>query len=134
MDLQNIAYAVAQLVHNFGSVAIVGGSICALALYRTGFASHRLTWIVLIGWGIQAVSGSTFGAISYFHYGKFPDIKGIALAALGVKILCTTIGFTFAASQLFVNFSIKSNRRIGFLQCGMGILALSSAAVLRWFS
>lgn len=134
MDLQNIAYAVAQLVHNFGSVAVVGGSICALALYRTGFASHRLTWIVLIGWGIQAVSGSTFGAISYFHYGKFPDIKGIALVALGVKILCTTIGFTFAASQLFVNFSIKSNRRIGFLQCGMGILALSSAAVLRWFS
>ncbi|HEU0283158.1 MAG TPA: hypothetical protein VFQ99_05200 [Gallionella sp.] len=133
MDGQNLAYAATQIVHNFGAVAVVGGAACALA-WREATAQRRLAWIVLIGWATQAASGATFGAVSFYHYGKFPDIHGIAVAALGVKMVCAALGFTLAAWQLFARPSVASNRRTWLVLCGLGALALSSAAVLRWFS
>ncbi|OGS99942.1 MAG: hypothetical protein A2Y51_04270 [Gallionellales bacterium RIFCSPLOWO2_02_60_31] len=117
MDWQNLAYAATQIVHNFGAVAVVGGAAC-----------------VLIGWATQAASGATFGAISFYHYGKFPDIHGIAVAALGVKMACAALGFTLAAWQLFAHPSAAASRQAWLVLCGLGALALSSAAVLRWFS
>lgn len=133
MDWQNLAYAATQIVHNFGAVAVVGGAACALA-WRDATVQRRLAWIVLIGWAIQAASGATFGAISFYHYGKFPDIHGIAVAALGVKMACAALGFTLAAWQLFAHPSAASRRQAWLVLCGLGALALSSAAVLRWFS
>lgn len=132
-DSQNLAYAITQIVHNFGAVAVVGGAACALA-WRDDKAQRRLAWLVLIGWLTQAASGATFGAISFAHYGKFPDIHGIAVAALVVKVVCAALGFTLAARQLFVQLSEVSHRYSWLALCGLGALALSSAAVLRWFS
>ena len=133
MDLQNLAYAATQIIHNFGAVAVVGGSACALA-WHEATAQRRLARIVLIGWATQAASGATFGAISFYNYGKFPDIHGIAVAALGVKMACAMLGFTLAAWQSFTQHPAASSRRAWLALCGLGILALSSAAVLRWFS
>ena len=133
MDWQNLAYAATQIVHNFGAVAVVGGAACALA-WRDATVQRRLAWIVLIGWATQAASGATFGAISFYHYGKFPDIHGIAVAALGIKMACAALGFALAAWQLFAHPSAAASRQAWLVLCGLGALALSSAAVLRWFS
>lgn len=133
MDWQNFAYAATQIVHNFGAVAVVGGAAGALA-WRDTTVQRRLAWIVLIGWTIQAASGASFGAISFYHYGKFPDIHGIAVAALVVKMACAALGFALAAWQLFAHPSAASGRRGWLALCGLGALALSSAAVLRWYS
>ena len=62
------------------------------------------------------------------------DIHGIAVAALGVKMACAALGFTLAAWQLFAHPSAVSSRQAWLVLCGLGALALSSAAVLRWFS
>ncbi|MDO8463705.1 MAG: hypothetical protein Q7S46_00405 [Gallionella sp.] len=133
MDWQNLAYAATQIVHNFGAVAVVGGAACALA-WREPTVQRRLAWIVLIGWATQGASGATFGAISFYHYGKFPDIHGIAVIALGVKMVCAALGFTLAAWQLFAHPSAASGRHAWIALFVLGALALSSAAVLRWFS
>jgi len=133
MDLQNLAYAATQIVHNFGAVAVVGGAACAL-VWRDPGVHHRLAWLVLAGWATQAASGALFGAISYCYYGKFPDIHDIALAALGVKMLCAGLGFILAAWLLFVHPAATLRRRAWAILFGLGALALSSAAVLRWFS
>lgn len=133
MDGQNLAYATTQIVHNFGAVAVVGGAFCALA-WREATVQRRLAWLVLIGWATQAASGATFGAISYLHYGRFPDIHGIAVAALGVKMACAALGFSLTAWQLFAHPAAAPGRHIWLVLCGLGALALSSAAVLRWFS
>ena len=133
MDIQNLGYAATQIIHNFGAVAVVGGAACALA-WREAAAQHRLAWIVLIGWATQAASGATFGAISYYYYGKFPDIHGAAMVALFVKMSCVALGFTLAARQLFVRLSEISKRHAWLALFALGALALSSAAVLRWFS
>ena len=132
-NLQNLAYAATQIVHNFGAVAVVGGAACALAWLNTE-VQRKLAWVVLLGWMTQAASGATFGAISFAFYGKFPDIHGIAIAALAVKVVCAVTGFSLVAWQLFAH-PAESTRRYSWLAlCALGVLALSSAAVLRWFS
>lgn len=133
MDSQNLGYAATQIIHNFGAVAVVGGAACALA-WRDAEVQRRLAWIVLIGWATQAASGATFGAISYYHYGKFPDIHGAAMVALFVKMSCAALGFTLAARQFFFHPTEASSRYVWYTLFGLGALALSSAAVLRWFS
>ncbi len=133
MDWQDLGYATTQIVHNFGAVAVVGGSFCALASHdeRT---IRCLAWIVLAGWATQAASGATFGAISFYNYGRFPDISGIASVALGIKMTCAALGFFVAAWQLLGHPSAASGRRGWLALCILGALALGSAAVLRWFS
>ncbi len=133
MDIQSLAYAITQIVHNFGAVAVVGGAACALVL-REAEAQRTLAWLVLAGWLVQAVSGAVFGAISFYYYAKFPDIHGIAVAALTVKVVCAALGFTLAAWLLIAQLSEASRRYSWLVLCGLGALALSSAAVLRWFS
>lgn len=133
MDSQNLAYAIAQIVHNFGAVAVTGGAVCALA-WREAEAQRKLARLVLIGWLTQSVSGATFGAISFYYYAKFPDIHGIAVAALIVKVVCAALSFTLAAWLSFTHFSDLSRRYVWLVLCGLAMLALSSAAVLRWFS
>lgn len=132
-DLQNLAYALTQIVHNFGAVAVVGGAASALAC-RNIEVQRTLAWMVLAGWLAQAVSGATFGAISFAYYGKFPDIHGIAVVALKVKVVCAALGFILAAWLLMAGSSENVRRYAWIVLCGMGVLALSSAAILRWFS
>ncbi|MEO8332283.1 MAG: hypothetical protein ABI479_07600 [Gallionella sp.] len=133
MDFQDLAYAVTQIVHNFGAVAVVGGAAAAL-VWREAGVQRRLAWMVFTGWSVQALSGATFGAISYYYYAKFPDIFGIAMTALIVKVVCAAAGIALASSQLIARFSEEANRRAWIALCGLGVLALCSAAVLRWFS
>ncbi|TAN86841.1 MAG: hypothetical protein EPN14_00010 [Gallionella sp.] len=133
MGGQNLGYAATQIVHNFGAVAVVGGAACALA-WREAAAQRGLARIVLAGWAAQAASGATFGAISFYYYGKFPDIHGVAMAALFVKMSCAALGFILAARQIFFHLPETSGRHAWLVLFGLGALALSSAAVLRWFS
>lgn len=133
MDSQDLAYAIAQIVHNFGAVAVVGGAVGALAR-RDAEGQRKLAWLVLAGWLVQAVSGAAFGAISYYYYAKFPDIHGIAVAALIVKVICAALGSILAAWQLLVHLSDGTRRYSWLALSGLGVLALTSAAVLRWFS
>jgi hypothetical protein len=133
LDSQNLAYALTQVAHNFGAVTVVGGAVAAL-VWREVDVQRKLAWMVLAGWLVQALSGATFGAISYYFYAKFPDIHSIALVALKVKVVCAALGFFLAAWQLQAKSSEILRRYVWLVLCGMGVLALSSAAILRWFS
>ena len=133
LDIQNLAYAVTQAIHNFGAVAVVGGSAVALA-WRESNDLTKLSRMVLAGWIVQVLSGATFGAISYYYYTKFPDLMGIAVVALLVKVSCAALGISLAAGQLKGHFSDAMFRYSWLAMCILGVLALTSAAVLRWFS
>ena len=137
MDPQNLAYALIQLVHNFGAVAVVGGAVAARWLVRDAPATQRcLAWLVLGGWLAQAASGAGFGAVSYHFYGQFPDIHAIARSALFIKLACAAGGILLAAIYL--------QRAAGWLPARratvwnrlllLGVTALASEAFLRWFA
>lgn len=137
MDLQNLAYALTQVAHNFGAAAVVGGAVLARWPVRQDAATlHPLAWLILSGWVLQGASGTAFGAISYAYYGQFPDIHGIAVAALALKVICAAVGFVLAAAYLRYGSS-WTDERVEAAWHGLMALAataLAAAAFLRWFS
>src|SRR5450631_1159329 len=102
MDTQNLGYALTQVVHNLGAVSVTGGAAAACGLsFAEPQAAHRsLARVVLGGWVAQGVSGVCFGAISYASYGRLPDIHGIAVGALILKMACAAAGFSVATLYL----------------------------------
>ena len=135
--MENLYYSVAQVAHNFGAVAVVGGATFALYPATQTAATHRkLAWLVGSGWAAQAISGMSFAAISYHYYGKLPDIHGIAMAALLIKMLCAVSGLSIVILYLRYSATLVIERRLLAWQllASLSIIALTAAAFLRWFS
>ena len=132
---QNLSYTAIQVVHNFGAVAVVGGSLAALRL-RKRIGRRRLAQLALTGWLTQAASGATFGMVSYYYYGKLPDISGIATYALAIKMLCATLGILVLAAYLWrgERWAEQGRNTVWLSSSALAITALSAAAFLRWFS
>jgi len=132
---QNLDYALVQVVHNFGAAAVVGGSLAALK-FRGVAARKELVRVVLAGWLTQAVSGAGLGAVSYYYYHQFPDISGIALVALAIKMCCAGIGVVLMATYLLRsdNWPVAKIGTVWLATAVLSIGAMSAAAFLRWFS
>ena len=134
--LENLAYSGVQLAHNFGAVAVVGSSAAATWLVSDSTAQRRLARLMALGWVVQGLTGAGFGATSYYFYGKFPDIKGIAIAALVIKILSAITGLFLvlhylAKSSAWDEVLRHARWRVLFW---LAATPLAAAAVLRWFS
>jgi hypothetical protein len=136
VDLQNLAYALVQLVHNFGAVAVTGSAAAACWAGGRPPSQRGLAWLVLAGWTLQAASGAGFGAVSYAWYGSFPELHGIAVAALVVKIGCAVGGFVLAVAYLRFAHGWQEGRCRGAWRAllALAATALSAAAFLRWFA
>jgi hypothetical protein len=137
VPLENLAYALTQLFHNFGAVAVTGGSAFALwasALPRRSEA--QLARLVGLGWAVQVASGTGFGAVSYCFYGQFPDIHGVAVIALVTKITCAAAGLALALHSVVrgENWSEAQRRFSWWVLAALAATALTAAAFLRWYS
>lgn len=138
ITLESLSYAAVQVVHNFGAVTVLGGSAFALHPRMQSATLHRrLAWWVGLGWATQAISGAGFAVVSYQFYGKLPDIHGIAMTALLLKMLCAVFGLSIIV--LYLKNSASSNiqeqsRLVWLVLVTLACTALTSAAVLRWFS
>lgn len=132
---QNLLYATVQGVHNLGAVAAVGGSLTG-ALLRHPQLRTTLARIVLAGWIVQALSGASFGAVTYHYNGKFPDIGDTATTALYIKMACVAGGTLLMAACLAHgrHWSAAGQGRTWLASSLLALTALCSAAVLRWFS
>lgn len=137
MDWQNLGYALIQVLHNFGAAAAVGGALFGLwPMRQPATVRVRLAWLVLAAWTLQGASGTAFGALSYAFYGAFPDISGIAVAALFVKVACAGTGFLLAAAYLHFGpgWTEAQRERAWAGLLALAATALTAAAFLRWFS
>jgi len=136
VDIQNLGYALTQVVHNFGASAVVGGAVASLWLAPRPELDRSLAWLVCLGWAAQIASGAAFGAISFYYYGKFPDIGGLAIAALAIKVACAVSGLSLASFYLLraASWTATLRRRIWLMLAGLSATALTAAAFLRWFS
>ncbi len=138
MDAQDLGYALTQVVHNLGAVSVTGGAAAArgLKLAEPQAAQRALAALVLGGWAAQAASGVSFGVISYLGYGHLPDIHGIAVGALVLKVACAAAGFSLAVLYLARETGWPDPRRqhAWTAQLALALSALAAAAFLRWFS
>jgi len=135
--VQNLIYALIQVIHNFGAVTVVGTAASALWLVRGNAAvQHRLALLLAMAWAVQAASGSLFGITTFYFEGHLPDIHGIAVDALLVKIICALVGFIVAVTYVKLHSGWAPNKQllVWRLSFAIGVVALGSAAFLRWFS
>jgi hypothetical protein len=134
---ENLAYALTQVLHNFGAVTVLGGA--ALALWTSPAPPTRessLAPLVGTGWAIQIASGAGFGGVSLYFYGQLPDIHGTATIALIVKIACAIAGLALAA-VLWVRgprWNEPQRKRAWWALGALAATALTAAAFLRWFA
>jgi hypothetical protein len=136
MGPENLAYALVQVVHNFGAAAVLGGALFALWPTSRLEYGRRFAWLILFAWGAQIASGALFGVTSLYYYGETPDLSRIARIALAVKVAAAVSGFALAAAYL-----MRGGRwtRAGVTRVFAGLVALAAvaltaAAFLRWFS
>ena len=99
--MQNLIYALIQVIHNFGAVTVVGTAASALWLVRGNAAvQNRLALLAAVAWAIQFASGLLFGITTYYFDHHLPDIHGIAVDALLVKVSCAIAGFVLAVAYV----------------------------------
>ena len=134
--MTELVYTLVQAVHNLGAVAVVASPAVALGLRGRGeISERRLAWILLAAWGLQAASGAGFAAASYGLKGALPEVTGVALAALVIKMAATVAGFTLGAALLRARRLASGRpRAVAWgLALGLAISALTAAAPLRWY-
>jgi len=135
--MQNLIYALIQVIHNFGAVTVVGTAASALWLVRGNAAvQNRLALLAAVAWAIQFASGLLFGITTYYFDHHLPDIHGIAVDALLVKVSCAIAGFVLAVAYVRLNSGWTLTRQLlaWRILLVLGVIALPSAAFLRWFS
>ena len=133
--MENLIYTWIQIAHNFGAVAVVGSPAVGWWLERKNIAANRLALLALIGWFVQAATGIGFAITSYSLKGALPEVTGIALGALLIKVSATAIGFLAAAILWKKGPQWLVRRKILLWQImfAFSIAALMGAAYLRWY-
>ena len=137
INVQNFIYALIQVIHNFGALSVVATAAAALWLVpNNAVVQHRLALFMAMAWAIQAASGVLFGATTFWFEGHLPDIHGIAVDALLIKIFCALAGFVLAVIYVELNSGWVATRQllVWRVSFAFAVVALSSAAFLRWFS
>lgn len=135
--MQNLVYALIQIVHNFGAVTVVGTAATALWMARGSAAvQHRLAWLLAVVWAVQAASGAGFGIATFYSEGHLPDIHGIAVIALLIKTACAMAGFVLAVVYIKWHSGWAAKQQLFAWRASfmLAAIALGSAAFLRWFS
>jgi hypothetical protein len=136
MGSDNLAYALTQVVHNFGAAFALGGAVFALwPIPRPEFA-RVFVRLICLAWGAQIASGILFGLTSLYYYGETPDLSSVAIAALAIKVAAAISGFLLAAGYLIRGreWNRVSVRRTFQSLAALAAIALTAAAFLRWFS
>ena len=130
--MQNLIYALIQVIHNFGAASIVG--IAATALCQPALRHRLAAWVAAV-WALQGMSGITFGITTFAYEGHLPDIHGIAVFAVSLKIACVIFSFILAL-LLYAKAEWDAKRQLFVWRIlfALGLLALAAAAFLRWFS
>ncbi len=137
--MTELVYALVQAAHNLGAVAVVASPVLALGLrgrYGVGGMEHRLAWSLLAAWSLQAASGAGFAAASYGLKGQLPEVTGVALVALVVKLAATVGGLgvgTFLVRTRPAGGSSAAGRAAWIAGLGLALVALLAAAPLRWY-
>jgi hypothetical protein len=133
---ENLAYALTQVVHNFGAVAVLGGAVFALWPASRPEFGRAFAWLILAAWTAQLVSGVVFGLVSYHYYGETPDLSSVAMTALIVKIAAACSGVLLSVFLLLRGRQWRPDGVKHAFQglAILGAVALTAAAFLRWFS
>jgi hypothetical protein len=147
--MEDFVYACIQLTHNLGAVAVVGSPAVGLWLMNSSplivqpserkstntSIYHSLAWLTFFAWSTQIGSGAAFGVTTYFLKHEVPQLTGIGLSALLIKVTCAFIcvALTVFYLRTGTNWSERLQIKVWQALFFTGLTALISAAFLRWY-
>lgn len=133
--MTNLIYALLQIVHNFGAAAVVSGPLFVYWLGRDNYViQRRLAWLVIFGAMAQISSGIGFGLVSYFFKGHLPELEGVALIALLIKLFCVVSSPALILRYVLAAQAGSQRQNNAWLTAlALGSTALTAAAFLRWY-
>jgi hypothetical protein len=132
--VSDLPYALVQVVHNLGAAGVVAPAAAALWLARDAAPRRRLAWLSTGSWAAQAATGAGFAAVSWFGKGALPEVEGVALAALAIKLGCTLLGLAAGVALLRRRAASDVARTwLWGASLAAGLGALLGAAFLRWY-
>lgn len=133
--MSDLPYALVQVAHNLGAAAVVAPAVGALWLApEAAVTRRRLAWLSTGAWALQGATGAGFAAVSWFGKGALPEVGGVALWALGLKIGCTGVGFASGLALLRRRaVTPAALTRLWGVSLAAGLGALLGAAFLRWY-
>jgi len=132
--VSDLPYALIQVVHNLGAAGVVAPPVGALWLSRGGAPRRRLAWLSTVAWALQALTGGGFAVVSWFGKGALPEVMGVALWALAIKVACTALGLSLGAVLLRRrSIGVAAQRWLWGTSLAAGLSALFAAAFLRWY-
>ena len=133
---ENLAYALIQVVHNFGAATLVATTLFWLWPRPRPEYARPLVGLITFAWGAQIASGALFGAASFYFYGETPDLSVVAMIALVIKVCSAASGFLLGAWYVLGGryWSNEAVKRLFRVQAALAMLALTAAAFLRWFA
>jgi len=134
--MTDLVYALVQVLHNLGAVAVAGGPAAVLALQPLSFAAERrLAVLALAGWALQAATGASFALASYGLKGALPEVTGVALVALAIKLAAAVVGLVLGVFLVRSRsrWSARGRRTAWAASLAAAASALAAAAFLRWY-
>lgn len=134
--MTSFIYTLLQIVHNFGAAMVVGSPAVGYWLGRGDTTlPRRLAWLTVVGAVAQMGSGIGFGLASRFIKGQLPEIEGVALVALLVKLFCVAAIVALMLRYVLTAASgeMPRQRRMWLATLILGTIALAAAAFLRWY-
>ena len=133
--MENLVYALVQLMHNFGAATVVAVPVLAMFLASRGttLAQNGLLLAVLVGWSVQIASGLGFAATSWHFHGELPEVESVALWALLIKITCSVTALLFIAYGWSRTSSKRNAKPLWTVLLTVAAVALAAAAFLRWY-
>jgi hypothetical protein len=132
--LSDLPYALVQVCHNLGAATVAAPPVAALWLARETESRRRLAWLSTIAWAAQAATGTAFGIVSWTTKGALPELAGVALWALLLKLFATGLGLAAGAALLLrTGAADEGDRPLWATSLAAAALALGGAAFLRWY-
>ena len=132
--MSDLPYALVQVVHNLGAAGVVAPAVGALWLARDAAPHRRLAWLSTGSWALQGATGAGFAAVSWLGKGALPEVEGVALWALAIKVACTVLGLAAGVTLLRRRAAGSTTRTwLWGASLAAGLGALCGAAFLRWY-
>jgi len=132
--MSDLPYALVQVAHNLGAAAVVAPAAAGRWLAREAAARRRLAWLSTGAWASMGATGAGFATVSWLGKGALPEVEGIALWALLLKVACTLLGLGAGMTLLRRrDVGERARARLWGASLAAGVAALLGAAFLRWY-
>lgn len=131
MTTAHAVYSLLQIVHNVGGALVLGAPLVWLWYEPPSGRTRNVMWFLVLLWGLQGITGGSFGLASLVFYGGLPEFTRIGVISLAVKISCVILALLVCGWHLYKRHE-KVRKSEWIMLVTLAAVSQIAAAALRW--